>query len=135
VNHAAFEVTDDLNRLNFEKTSALLKASYWGGERTDELNRRAFENSICVIALLDGKQVGFGRVSGDRALFARMSDIIVWPEHRGKGIGKAIVKALLDHPALATVPAWALATSDAHGLYEQFGFRTLASGEEMRLER
>jgi GNAT superfamily N-acetyltransferase len=130
-----FEVICDLGRLDFQRTSNLLKASYWGGDRTDHLNRRAFENSICVIALVEGKQVGFGRASGDRALFARISDIIVWPEHRGRGIGKAIVKALLDHPALATVSTWALATSDAHGLYEQFGFHGLESGREMRLQR
>lgn len=135
MSQAAVELTDDLNRLDFEKTSDLLKASYWGGERTDDLNRRAFENSICAIALIDGKQVGFGRASGDRTVFARISDIMVWPEHRGRGIGKVIVKALLDHPALTTVSCWALATSDAHGLYEQFGFRKLESDREMRLDR
>ncbi|MGE0282391.1 MAG: GNAT family N-acetyltransferase [Rhizobiaceae bacterium] len=135
MSRAAIEITDDLDRLDFEKTSALLKDSYWGATRTDDLHRRAFENSVCVIAFIDGTQAGFGRASGDRTLFARISDIIVWPEHRGSGIGKAIVKALLDHPALATVSTWALATSDAHGLYEQFGFRHLENGKEMRLQR
>jgi hypothetical protein len=43
--------------------------------------------------------------------------------------------ALLDHPALVTVSTWTLATSDAHRLYEQFGFRPVASDKEMRLER
>lgn len=135
MNRDTIEITDDLGRLDFEQTSALLKDSYWGAARTDDLHRRAFENSVCVIALVDGKQVGFGRASGDRTLFARISDIIVWPEHRGTGVGKAIMAALLDHPALVTVSTWALATSDAHGLYEQFGFRHLESGKEMRLER
>ena len=88
------------DRLDFQATSDLLKASYWGRQRTDEINRRAFENSVCAIALIDGKQVGFARASGDRAVFARISDVIVWPEHRGKGIGKALVQALLDHPEL-----------------------------------
>ncbi|MDW6023733.1 GNAT family N-acetyltransferase [Mesorhizobium sp. BAC0120] len=119
---ADIEISYDLARLDFERTSQLIKSSYWGGARTDELNRRAFANSICAIALIDGTQVGFGRASGDRSVFARISDLIVWPDHRGKGIGKRLVSALLDHPELATVGTWSLNTADAHGLYERFGF-------------
>ena len=129
------EISHDLARLDFQATSDLLKASYWGGQRTDEVNRRAFENSVCAIALIDGRQVGFARASGDRAVFARISDVIVWPEHRGKGVGKALVEALLDHPELRSVSAWMLNTSDAHGLYARFGFRPTTDGNEMRLDR
>jgi GNAT superfamily N-acetyltransferase len=129
------EISHDLARLDFQATSDLLKASYWGGQRTDEVNRRAFENSVCAIALIDGRQVGFARASGDRAVFARISDVIVWPEHRGKGVGKALVEALLDHPELSSVSAWMLNTSDAHGLYARFGFKPTTDGNEMRLDR
>lgn len=129
------EISHDLARLDFQATSDLLKASYWGGQRTDEVNRRAFENSVCAIALIDGRQVGFARASGDRAVFARISDVIVWPEHRGKGVGKALIEALLDHPELRSVSAWMLNTSDAHGLYARFGFRPATDGNEMRLDR
>lgn len=128
------EIVHDLSLLDFQATSDLLKATYWGGQRTDELNRRAFENSVCAIALIDGRQVGFARASGDRTLFARISDVIVWPQHRGKGIGKALVEALLAHPELKTVSAWMLNTSDAQGLYERYGFRS-TGGNEMRLDR
>lgn len=129
------EISFDLSRLDFETTSELIKASYWGGSRTDESNRRAFANSICGIALIDGKQVGFARASGDRAVFARISDVIVWPEHRGKGIGKALMRALLEHPELATVTQWTLSTNDAHGLYRQFGFVSADSAVDMQLRR
>lgn len=129
------EISSDLDRLDFEATSRLLRETYWGVQRVDELNRPAFENSVCVIALVDGKQVGFARASGDRTLFARISDVIVWPEHRGKGIGKALVEALLGHPDLRTVQTWMLNTSDAHGLYERYGFRHCTDGNEMRLDR
>ncbi len=129
------EISHDPARLDFQATSDLLKDSYWGGQRTDEINRRAFENSVCAIALIDGEQVGFARASGDRAVFARISDVIVWPEHRGKGIGKALVQALLDHPELASVQTWMLNTSDAHGLYRRFGFQPVSDGYEMRFDR
>ncbi|GHD10121.1 GNAT family N-acetyltransferase [Tianweitania populi] len=129
------EISFDLAKLDFARTSQLLRESYWGAERTDALHEVAFANSICAIALIDGEQVGFARAYGDKALFARISDVIVWPEHRGKGIGKALVASLLEHPELRTVISWALATSDAHGLYEQFGFELIEAGKEMRLNR
>lgn len=129
------EIVSDLDRLDFAQTSELLRATYWGSRRTDEINRRAFANSICVIALIDGQQVGFARASGDRTLFARISDVIVRPDYRGKGIGKALVQALLEHPELSTVTTWTLNTSDAHELYERFGFRRALDGNEMRLDR
>lgn len=129
------EITHDLARLDFRATSDLLMASYWGGQRTDEIHRRAFSNSICAIALIDGRQVGFARAAGDRAVFARISDVIVWPEHRGKGIAKALVESLLNHPELATVTTFMLNTSDAHGLYARYGFKPVADGNEMRLDR
>jgi GNAT superfamily N-acetyltransferase len=129
------EIVHDLARLDFAATSQLLKASYWASHRTDEINRRAFENSVCAIALEDGRQVGFARASGDRAVFARISDVIVWPEHRGKGIGKALVRSLLDHPDLRSVTIWTLNTSDAHDLYRRFGFQPVVGGNEMRLDR
>jgi GNAT superfamily N-acetyltransferase len=129
------EISFDLDRLDFQATSDLLKASYWGAQRTDDLHRRAFGNSICAIALIDGMQVGFARASGDRTMFARISDVIVWPGHRGKGIGKALVEALLAHPDLKTISTWMLNTADAHALYARYGFRPTTDGNEMRLDR
>ncbi len=129
------EISHDLARLDFQATSNLLKTSYWGRQRTDEINRRAFAHSICAIALIDGRQVGFARAAGDRAVFARISDVIVWPEHRGRGVGTVLVKALLDHAELSSVSAWMLNTSDAHSLYVRFGFRPVTDGNEMRFDR
>lgn len=129
------EISFDLSVLDFETTSDLLKESYWGGGRTDEINRRAFGNSVCAIALIGGRQVGFARASGDRAVFSRISDVIVWPEHRGRGVGTMLVEALLAHPELKTVSTWMLNTSDAHGLYRRLGFQPVTGGNEMRLDR
>ncbi|BCM19973.1 GNAT family N-acetyltransferase [Mesorhizobium sp. J8] len=127
------EISFDLSRIDFRVTSDLLMQSYWGASRTDEANRRAFDNSLCVGAYLDGEQVGFARAITDYTVFAYLADVIVWPERRGHGIGKRLVQALLDHPDMKTVSHWSLTTSDAHGLYQKFGFR--AEGRYMRLDR
>ncbi|GAA4114999.1 GNAT family N-acetyltransferase [Aminobacter aganoensis] len=132
---AVVEISFDLSRIDFGKTSEVIKASYWGAERSDEINRRAFDNSLCVGAYLDRRQVGFARVVTDNACFAYVCDVIVWPEHRGLGIGTGLVQALLDHPDLASVTGWSLRTSDAHGLYNKFGFEVSNDGMYMRLAR
>lgn len=64
-----------------------------------------------------------------------IDNVVTDGEHRGKGIGKALVRALLDHPDLRSVSTWMLNTSDAHELYARFGFRPVIDGNEMRLDR
>jgi GNAT superfamily N-acetyltransferase len=58
----------------------------------------------------------------DRAVFAYLADVFVVPEFRRRGISKALMRAILDHPDLQTLRTFLLGTRDAHGLYAQFGF-------------
>lgn len=132
---AEVEISFDTSRIDFDMTSEAIKASYWGDGRSDEIHRRAFANSLCVAAFLDGEQVGFARLITDYACFGYFADVIVWPERRGHGIGKKLIRALLDHPDVASVTGFSLRTSDAHGLYEQFGFVTSTDGMFMRMSR
>ncbi|CCV14169.1 GNAT family N-acetyltransferase [Mesorhizobium sp. STM 4661] len=129
------EISFNLSRIDFRSTSDLLMASYWGSGRSDETHRRAFANSLCAGAYIGGKQVGFGRAITDRTVFAYLADIIVWPEHRGRGIGTRLVQALIDHPDCKTVTHWSLATNDAHSVYEKLGFKPSTDGRYMRLDR
>ena len=130
-----YEISFDVSRIDFRATSDLLMASYWGARRSDELHRRAFANSLCVGAYKDGKQIGFGRAITDRTVFAHLTDIIIWLEYRGQGIGMRMIRALIDHPDLRTVSHWSLSTSDAHGLYEKLGFKPSTDGRYMRFDR
>lgn len=69
--------------------------------------------------------VGMGRIVGDGALFMHIVDVAVLPEHQGRGIGKAIMTALLEHiqtSAPAEVYVSLMANGEAHRLYEKFGF-------------
>jgi GNAT superfamily N-acetyltransferase len=61
----------------------------------------------------------------DRAVFAYLMDVFVLPEYRCRGISKALMRTILDHPDLQNLRVFLLATRDAHGLYERFGFRSL----------
>ncbi len=70
----------------------------------------------------DGSQAGFARAITDRATYAYLGDVFVGDGHRGRGLGKFLVRCVLAHPELRGLRRWALATADAHGLYRRFGF-------------
>lgn len=121
---AAFELSWDPSRLQMDRVIAALRASYWSPNIRPELVRLAAANSITLGAYnrSSGDQVGYARVISDRATFAYLCDVITFEGHRGRGIGKAMVEAVLAHPDLQTVRRFALATRDAHALYARYGF-------------
>ncbi|HEX9513773.1 MAG TPA: GNAT family N-acetyltransferase [Puia sp.] len=51
------------------------------------------------------------------------------PAHRGAGLSKWLIQTIKAHPDLQGLRRWSLATADAHGLYSQFGFTTIAHPE------
>jgi GNAT superfamily N-acetyltransferase len=79
-------------------------------------------NSLCFGGLLGGRKVAFARVNSDYATIAKLVDVYVLPEHRGKGYSKALMNAVLAHPQLQGLRRFTLATGDAQGLYARFGF-------------
>jgi GNAT superfamily N-acetyltransferase len=119
------EVTTDPKRIDLDRVHSWLSNSYWAQGRPIETVRRSIENSLCFAAFEDGKFVGFARVVTDHATFAWLCDVVVDEAARGKGVGKALVQAVVEHHDLEDIKRIILATRDAHGLYEQFGFETL----------
>ena len=73
----------------------------------------------------EGRTVGMGRVIGDGGTAFQIVDIAVEPEHQGKGLGKQIVGALVDHlraHAPKTAYVSLIADGDAQYLYAKYGF-------------
>ena len=102
----------------------LLQTTYWAADRSTEVIRRGIEHSLNLGLFHDRRQVGFCRAVTDEATFTWVCDVIVHPEHRGRGLGKWMMECLLAHPDLQTV-SYHLCTKDAHGLYEPFGFQRI----------
>ncbi len=97
--------------------------SYWARGRDRATVERALANSLCFgLYAPDGSQAGFARLVTDRTTAAHLSDVYVLPAHRGRGLGKALMAAVLGHPDVQTIARWTLSTDDAHGLYAGFGF-------------
>jgi GNAT superfamily N-acetyltransferase len=76
-----------------------------------------------------GRQIGYARIISDYCSIAYMGDVYVLPEYRGKGLSKWMMQTIISHPQLQGLRRWILATKDAHGLYQQFGFTPLAMPE------
>lgn len=121
-----FEISTDRSRLDVVAIHRFLsEESYWAANRTLEQTRTAIENSLCF-GVYDGvRQIGFGRVVSDCATFAYVGDVFIFAEYRGRGLGKLLMKAIVEHPSLQGLRRWVLATRDAHSLYEQFEFSSL----------
>jgi GNAT superfamily N-acetyltransferase len=126
-----FEISTDQSRLDIDLIHAFLATSYWAEGRPRDVVERSLRNSICFGVYLDGRQVAFGRVVTDRAVFAYLADVFVIPPFRGRGIAKALVGAIVEHPELQGLKVFLLRTRDAHGLYRQFGFEVVSSPDEL----
>lgn len=125
------EVSTDKSRLDVGFIQGFLKNIYWAKGRTVEEVQTTIDNSICFGAYLEGDQIGFARLVTDYAVFAYLMDVFIIDEHRGKGYSKILMQAIMDEPKLQKIQIWRLATSDAHSLYEKFGFRQLAHPEKL----
>jgi GNAT superfamily N-acetyltransferase len=102
---------------------AFLTSSYWANGIDLPTVRRSLEGSMQLSIWHKGQQVAMAKVISDFVTFAYLNDVYVLDEHRGKGLSKALISALLAHPRLQTISRWALFTKDAQGLYEKFGWR------------
>lgn len=117
------EISDDHTRMDVAVIHGFLSQdSYWAKNVPREVVQRAIGHSLCVGAFDDGAQVGFARAITDYATFAYIADVFVLPSHRGRGISKQLMHAIVNHPELRGLRRWHLVTRDAHALYAQFGF-------------
>ncbi len=114
-------ISDDKNLLQIDRICTLLKTSYWAGERSRETIERSIVNSLCFGVYQNGEQVGFARCVTDYATMYWLADVILDERVRGQGLGKAMVDLIVSHELLQGLVG-TLATRDAQGLYQRFGF-------------
>lgn len=113
-----------MGALEAESVAELLEETYWStGMSRAQLIRSQLGSDVWVGAKDEsGRVIATARANSDGAKHAWIYDVMVAPEWRGRGVGKAVVRLLLDHPKVRHAVFVRLATRDAHGLYAQFGF-------------
>ena len=104
----------------------LYEEAYWSKGLPRDVFERAIDNSLSFVAYGEDEVAGYARVVTDKATFAWLCDVFVLPLHRGNGVARLLMDAVMAHPELQGLRNFMLATRDAHGLYEKYGFAPLA---------
>ncbi len=125
------EISSDKSKLDISFIHNFLKETYWAKGRTIEEVSITIENSFCLGIYLNNEQIGFCRVVTDYVVFAYLMDVFILEKHRGKGYSSLLMDALMNNEQLKNISIWRLATSDAHFLYQKFGFNQLENPEKL----
>jgi len=130
ISENGFIFSDKKELLNIEAIHHYLSVeSYWAKNIPFETVKRSIENSLCFGIYKNQEQVGFARWVTDKATFAWLCDVYVDENYRGQGLSKKLMSFMIFHPDLQGLRRYQLATLDAHGLYEQFGFAPIQNPE------
>ena len=93
-----------------------------------EILRQGFEHSLLTLAAYEnGQLVGLIRTVGDGYTIVFVQDLLVFPEHQRKGIGAALLQAVLDR--FSHVRQMELATDDTPktiAFYKSLGFSPMS---------
>ena len=120
-----FETDDSPSRVDRDVVWEFLSTqAYWGRWRRREHVERQIDRAWRVVgayARPSGRMIGFARAFSDGVASAYLADVFVVPEARGHGVGKALVRTMVDEGPGRDF-RWMLHTEDAHGLYRAHGF-------------
>jgi GNAT superfamily N-acetyltransferase len=120
-------ISTDKSLIDFDTVYYYLSQdSYWAKGLTADRLKRAIEGSMCFGVYRGNQQAGFTRVVTDKATFAYICDVFILDGHKRLGLSKWLMQTIMEHPELQGLRRWSLATSDAHKLYEPFGFSPLS---------
>lgn len=123
------EISTDASRLDVDVVHRWLSTdAYWALGRPREVVETSIANSLCFGAFDDGEPVGFARLVTDRATFAWLCDVYVVPEHRGRGVGTAIMDAIDKELVGRHIKRALLVTTSSPALYERYGYRPVDNG-------
>ncbi len=121
-----YQLDDEPTRIDRDAVWSFLSSqAYWERWRTRQNVERQLDSAWRVVGVYhvagDGRMAGFSRAISDGVAFAYLADTYIVHTDRGQGLGKELVRVMIDCGPGASF-RWTLHTADAHGLYAQFGF-------------
>jgi GNAT superfamily N-acetyltransferase len=121
-----YRIQEDCEGVDWHQVRDLLRGAGMGFH-DHALHRQAFHRSEAVAFVWSGERmVGFGRAISDGAYQAAVYDMVVMPEHRGRGLGKQILETILKKVGPCNVILYA--SPGREGFYEKMGFGRLKTG-------
>lgn len=134
----AYEFSADPLRLDLARTHELLvRHTFWAADRPRATHDAAVaaSRSYAVLERASGRQVAYGRVVTDGVTFAWLADVVVDPEHRGRGLGRLLVEGVVaDLEPLGLTRIALKASAEGRHLYEQLGW-VLVEAPDAWMER
>jgi GNAT superfamily N-acetyltransferase len=122
IDFGEFIFSDNKKMISIDKICELLGNTYWANNRKRETTIKAIENSICVGIYSKNEMVGFARIVTDHATMYWLCDVVIDQNYRKNGLGKKLIEVITEMKELDGMFG-ILATRDAHGLYEKYGFK------------
>jgi GNAT superfamily N-acetyltransferase len=120
----------DIENVDWDELHELYLAAPLGDKPADAL-RTVFTNSMFrCFAYADGKLVGAGRALADGLDCAYIGDVAVRPEHQGAGLGKEIIRRLVDQ-AKGHKKIILYANPGKEGFYRKLGFLPMTTAMGM----
>ncbi len=117
-----YKISNNKDLISIDGVCNLLSKSYWANKRSKERIEESIKNSICIGIYDKEKMIGFARIVTDYATMYWLCDVIIDEEYRGNGLGKKLIECITEMEELKGMFG-ILATHDAHGLYEKYGFK------------
>jgi predicted N-acetyltransferase YhbS len=101
----------------------MFRITGWGNTADDVLRMISYEPGGCFVASMDGEDVGMVGSIGYGEM-GYLGNLIVRPEHRGRGIGATFINTAMEHLLDSGVKSIRLdAVPKGVPLYERLGFR------------
>lgn len=116
-------LSDAIDTISWVELARVIELAPLGRRDIGKLET-AFRNSeMRCFAYYDGKLIGAGRGISDGALRAAIYDVVVLPQYQGKGIGRMIMKYLLERANAEIIMLFA--NPGKEPFYGKIGFRKM----------
>ena len=120
------KISFDCTDVNWDNVAKILK-QVGMGHYAPHLHKKAFMNSyVTLFAYIDNQMIGFGRAISDGVYQAALYDIAVMPEYQNIGVGKIILRNIMDKLQGCNVILYA--SPGKEGFYKKHDFRRMKTG-------
>lgn len=93
---ASYEISSDT--LTLEEFKYLCTSVGWAEHMNFDVAKKSIDHTLFSITIRRKNElIGMGRIIGDGAIYYYVQDIVVHPDHQGKGVDKVIMTALTNY--------------------------------------
>lgn len=125
---SAFFISTDKKQLQLSRIHRFLsQEAYWCLGIPSAVVARSIEDSICFGLYHQDEntihQIGYARLVTDQSTFAWLCDVYIEQPYRARGLSKWLIECIMSSRYVRGLRRICLATKDAHGLYQNYGFK------------